>query len=262
MYDCLGPENIKADLLFHFTTAEATLNIISSNEFRAGSFARTNDLRENQLCNQFRFQRDKAIYNILANYCHTFSFATDIKHQDSSITIRGFNRPRMWAQYCDLNKGCCLIFSKSKLISEFESETKIRNSYRLFHDYVSYKKKLTDFSVLNLSLELLLSDKVNELFFEKHRDWEDENEYRFVVIDSYPEIEDFHKRIITTEEKSFSIDVRKTLEGVIFLKDFAYRDELMYRLKKHNLFDKTDVYVATGKYGDIQAAIYKKIKKC
>ena len=97
-----------------------------------------------------------------------------------------FIKYRMWSQYADDHRGVALLLSKNKLcmtIKKYFTES-------AFFGPVKYRSNHTFDIELNgdsLSdeqyMRKFIINKRNEIFFKKHIDYRDENEYRILIID-------------------------------------------------------------------------------
>lgn len=113
----------------------------------------------------------------------------DAQSAESTLYARGFTRARMWAQYADRHKGVCLAFRRRLLDEQI---TKQVDSDHVYSSPVRYSDEETGEFVLNYdsietkSLEDALTEHLakyrNDLFFHKVKDWESENEYRWLVV--------------------------------------------------------------------------------
>lgn len=115
----------------------------------------------------------------------------------------GFLKPRMWDQYGDKYKGVCLALSKKAVLEnpniDFSQKVK----------YVGYDKIELNFSHINLNSLLNIgkekyfanvSKGIIQTFFQKHKDYRDEKEFRLIRK--------------TSEEFEF-IDISKAIKCII-----------------------------------------------
>lgn len=95
----------------------------------------------------------------------------------------GFLKPRMWDQYGDKYKGVCLALSKKEILknSNIDFSQKVK--------YVGYDKIGLNFSHINLDSLLNIgkekyfenvSKGIIQTFFQKHKDYRDEKEFRLI----------------------------------------------------------------------------------
>jgi hypothetical protein len=95
----------------------------------------------------------------------------------------GFLKPRMWDQYADKYQGICLAFSLSALK---ENASDFKNGEIKYVDYNRFKLRHKSINVNEV--EKMGANKyweseskrIENDIFEKHLDYKDENEYRFV----------------------------------------------------------------------------------
>lgn len=140
------------------------------------------------------------------------------KMNRSGLVGRGFCHPRMWAQYADNHRGICLMFDKNILtLNIFESLSKFG---RILHNKITYSDlhdhideiafRLHKDSVNDRGMEKVINEMQHKFyhsyFFKKNSDWQDEDEYRFVLLDSNDGF------------RSFSI--AKALRGIVLGLDF------------------------------------------
>ena len=155
-------------------------------------------------------------------------------HRENTQNKRqGFFYPRMWAQYANKSSGCCIIFKKSILKTLFD---KLSDKYYLFSDRIKYIDILNIEHIYDLQKLIFFIHKIKTkndairfltknyhlLFFRKDKDWADENEYRYLIIDKigdnkgphFMEIENSIQSIILGEKfKSDLNDIIKKCEA-------------------------------------------------
>ena len=128
-------------ILYHYTSLSGFMGIIGDETIRFSELKNSNDLRESL---------NKCGYKYVC-------FCLGDKN-------RGFDKPRMWAQYGDNNNGVCIGFNLSKLI-DFNIDKSIE------HFRIVYKQaKDLKFGEYNSKESLRL----------KQIDWMQEKEYRFI----------------------------------------------------------------------------------
>ncbi|MGF1718135.1 DUF2971 domain-containing protein [Photobacterium chitinilyticum] len=161
--------------------------------------------------------------------CKVLCFSKDIpglgKDMLNDIYLRGFAKPRMWAQYGDNHKGLCLIFDRKRietlLIEQFDQKAELYGSdihYRnspLKGDitrspYTLHYPLLKELGVVEYVKRHIYTHNA-ELIFEKSLDWRDENEYRFLM------------HIDSLENQFLKFD--NALKGVVFGADTDDEDQ-------------------------------------
>lgn len=159
-------------VVYHYTTLEAAIKILSTNTLRFGRFKSMNDIAESKrkyLSNISSELIDKEFHN----------------YQSLSLTIdsrnsKGFEIDSLWGYYADKGNGVCLAFNKEKLISAFKNQTS-------FHRYspITYLPNFTSNVPLQVEKEENLHKdiikNIKNIFFTKSKDWKHENEYRFLT---------------------------------------------------------------------------------
>jgi Protein of unknown function (DUF2971) len=108
---------------------------------------------------------------------------------------RGYARPRMWAQYADNHRGVCIILDRAGLDNAVRQRYPEQNASWVRGGEIRYVETARE-DIISESVELSSADEAREsvqkhfrryaerLFFTKHIDWRDENEYRWVYYDA------------------------------------------------------------------------------
>ncbi|MDZ7892818.1 MAG: DUF2971 domain-containing protein [Rhodoferax sp.] len=117
----------------------------------------------------------------------------------NDIFIRGFSKPRMWAQYADRHTGVCMVFDRARLDAAISMQ--VAGANRVLAGPVEYidRSILRDMAsdwqfMINIDAledlgkeryaDLHLQTSYKRLFFEKMTDWRDECEWRWVAFAS------------------------------------------------------------------------------
>lgn len=174
----------QTDKLYHFTSFVTALKIIESNRLRFGRLSNMNDLHENdKLCfvdstnqnaDHFSSEALDALHDEIYKY-RQISFSMDRKDGKKE----GFDLHQMWGNYADKGNGVCLVFDKE----EFEKSNDIQN---ISQGEVIYDEtqKLESFIVSKSSnpndVKEEVAKQLQGLFFHKRKEWEHEQEYRFL----------------------------------------------------------------------------------
>lgn len=174
----------QTDKLYHFTSFGTALKIIESNCLRFGRLSNMNDLHENdKLCyvddkkqnlDNFSSETLDALHDEIYKY-RQISFSMDRKDGKKE----GFDLHQMWGNYADKGNGVCLVFDKKEL----EKNNDIQN---ITHRGIIYDEtqKLDSFIVSKSSnpndVKKEVAQHLQNLFFHKRREWEHEQEYRFI----------------------------------------------------------------------------------
>lgn len=223
--------------LYHYTTATTALDhILREHALRFGSYTRTNDPKEGKAW-QFDIGTngniDLATYNssalsdwlssALKDRAKLACFSTDTNGLSGDhmldIFMRGFSKPRMWAQYAENHAGVCLVFDWAKLTEVIE--TKLPDRAKLLYGKVRYANRsvipkpfdpYNQQYMINIdALEQLgekayaeahLATHYQRLFLEKMEDWRDESEWRYIIFND--------------SKDDLYIDYEDALVGVMF----------------------------------------------
>lgn len=213
--------------LYHYTSVEKAIKILFNGTLRFAPITKTNDILESKVKIHFsniRYVKDfytKAakIREYMKNYNHSLQLLCFYKDQDRDkhnyqiytkendlyavdMTGRGFSFPRMWAQYGDNNTGVCFVINKQ----DFETELKLTNMELIYDDNVQYKSVFDVFDMEGEEFENFYDaiqketagqekvcfpnhmEYIRYSFFTKHLDWNNENEYRYLIYSSKQEI--------------------------------------------------------------------------
>jgi hypothetical protein len=191
------------EYVYHYTSAETAVEYILKNRsLKMSSLAAVNDPKESKY-RDFVFYargvrsaasfRESNFDRIVSDLTErTFAFCAGTEANPERRGVEGALRPHMWANYADGHKGVCLVFDKAALQECFECLNE--NNYLFsgpvsYHDLESYRSITTP--AYSMYLEDWLSDEQgyldyhicnyhNQMFFTKHIDWRDENEFRWV----------------------------------------------------------------------------------
>lgn len=233
--------------LYHYTSYPAALNILCCKSLRLGQLTTMNDPLEfeNHKRDPIAFHGD--ISNEETSKTMN-SFSEGVKRRNRCVRLmsfsidyrqtiddaynrltRGWARTRMWAQYADNHKGVCLVFDKSKLIDSFSNtfpkKTKCcKITYS--NNFEDLKEAWESPCLLNNQTNRDFSNfwfesKKLKFFFQKCKDFRDEQEFRFLLVNgdlkyddiviSFP-FKDALKGIILGDR--FKSEDRTTMENV------------------------------------------------
>ncbi len=174
----------QTDKLYHFTSFDTALKIIDSNRLKFGKLSDMNDLHENDKLsfvdganlNFEHFPQDilDTLHDEIYKY-RQISFSMDRKDGKKE----GFDLHQMWGSYADKGDGVCLVFDKK----EFEKSNDIQS---ISHGAVFYDEtqKLDSFVVSKSTnpndVSIEIGKRLQDIFFHKSKEWEHEQEYRFI----------------------------------------------------------------------------------
>lgn len=268
MFD-IAPDK-KTDYLYHYTSIEnlimyilpqRMLKLSPSNktndpqEISDRFFTMSDDLKlgiENKIFDQF-LANQKKFSDTLTHGIKSLCFTQDALQNNAFMPpyrqiVRGFEKPRMWAQYADNQKGACLIINRNNMINEIDKQ--YYDCFRIYDNITYYNKdserivKAYTISTSELSkksIQEVTNDRMKEYgdvyFFYKHSDWKDENEFRVVL--RYP-------------DKPFAyLNIDGVLEGIVlgtrFDNDLLKPIEIL--LEKFNKKPEIGLLVYANTYG-------------
>ena len=223
------------DTMFHYTKGSVVLeNILFTKQFRYSSLNNTNDPREYKywfygahgyggLSSNKDLDKKRRIAGQKLDRIRRFDFKVggfcsnrlaltdtsinnDTENCDTKLdNILGYAKPRMWSQYGENHYGICLAFSIQCMVEAIKNQ--LGNKAIFFHHKVEYSNAIP-YNVISLDAnDLIEKDDSNifalnhikkcykEVFFIKHTDYKDEDEFRFIIY--YPTEEYFYLDIST-----------------------------------------------------------------
>lgn len=208
MRKSVGERFEKMSRLYHFTSAKAAFSIIESGKLRFGKSFRLNDLIESNrivfdhllnggdICHD---EKDAFAEDEMRRY-QVISFSQDADYKDHIFL--GFDLHTMWGLYADKGYGVCLVFDKDMLeLTDSDWANDVR-----YYDIIPQ-----DFEFANKSrkgLENEIWRRREEIFFNKRKEWEYEQEYRVI-------------RRARNEFDMEYLDISRALSFVIICKDYS-----------------------------------------
>lgn len=174
----------------------------------------------------------------------------DTREERLSLNLfhRGWCRPRMWSQYAAGHTGACLIIDKAGWEQRADAKWPQGQTPAVHHGPVRYedvpwgglqdhlKFRWEDLQPERVeeTIATFIADKGPELFFRKNRDWESENEYRYVT---------------QSENDYETVSLEGTLAGIVITPEFpsTERSVLRHRLAAAGF---SDVPVAELRWAD------------
>lgn len=220
--------------LYHYTKVETARDcILRSRSLKIGSFRNTNDPKETKDW-EFNFAlgelepgieetnlASRALSNEIKSKAKVLCFSKDKNYTDinplNHIFSRGFAKSRMWAQYGVNHSGVCLIFNK-KIIEERITEQFGNSQNDIYPGSVNYSNRSIAEDIYKSAYTINYPSYNNlglfayfrrhlythhpRLFFEKSSDWQDEDEYRWVIV--------------SNQEDDLYLQFDNALVGVVF----------------------------------------------
>jgi hypothetical protein len=179
------------DAIFHYTKKETAMEyILNDKKLKFGFFHSTNDPYEykKRLTPAFGWgDINESLYlksmHLIDNTIQNTAFLSFCVNSDN----KGYEKPRMWSQYGQNHSGICLVFSKESLIKTIKNELSQDNLD--YHENVNYKE--IDSESLNIEDNNLTENEIilnhikqnhKNIFFQKHLDYKDENEFRIILV--------------------------------------------------------------------------------
>ena len=159
--------------LYHYTSFESAVKIVSSRTLRFSTIRTLNDINES--CGPMVFCENPDDYAELNKVLKGYSLL--------SLTMDskrfGFDIPAMWGHYGKGGHGACLVIDKVQCLKDAEA-------LGLSHDFVKYNtsgaiiKDLLYSRKYGSLAEFIEKDK-DSIFFHKTPDWSFEQEYRIII---------------------------------------------------------------------------------
>ena len=171
--------------LFHFTSWENFQLIMNDLSLLPSSLGNLNDLNEANINNMNMNDNFMVMYDAekyIKERCRLLCFTQN--YEINGIGQEGTNHPAMWAHYADNSNGVCIVVDKAEFIKrnwqileahfhQFEDV-----SYSIFntpdHEEIDYKAEMP---------KEFIKNNWKGLFFLKHKDWENEDEHRLLIMD-------------------------------------------------------------------------------
>ncbi len=160
------------NLLYHFTTADSLLKILSNMTLKLSTFDNLNDLNETDInCNWSDSFNHIRIKRYIQDHCKLICFSQNYIYNEK-FHEAGYNHPRMWAQYSNNNTGACIVINEKKL-----KEINDKNLIGVFnkiesvgYDHLLYDNAIKDKADAKNFIEIYY----RHIFFKKHIDWSQE----------------------------------------------------------------------------------------
>ena len=149
------------------------------------SFGNLNDLNEANVNNMNMTENFMVMYDAekyIKERCHLLCFSQN--YEINGIGQEGSNHPAMWAHYAENSDGVCIVIDKEKFI---KTNRQILDTHYYQFEDVSYSIINTlDDEEIDYKVETpeeFIKNNWKGLFFLKHKDWENEDEHRLLIMD-------------------------------------------------------------------------------
>ena len=142
---------------------------------------------------------------------------------DNEPSVRGYGRPRMWAQYADNHRGVCIVLDRGRLDQAIRRKYPDHGDSWVRDGEVEYVTSYNDPASIAIEyreggVQACVTEYFTRyggsLFFTKHVDWRDENEFRWVYFDA-----DESGTGSTGNELSY-VDIRGSVVGLVLGGDY------------------------------------------
>lgn len=239
------------DAIFHYTKKENAMErILNEKQLKFGLYRETNDPYEYKLrdiiLTIWSPTHEPLVHKSMALFTTTIHNTPFLSFCDNST---GYKKPRMWSQYGQDHKGICLVFSKESLMTTIKNE--LSKNYFIYDENINYKEidceplKIdnNDLAANEIVMNHIKKDYKN-IFFQKHLDYKDENEFRIVLI----------QKDTNPSSQSLLVDISNSLKLIILGDKFPKEDlptikdlstklnigfkELSWEHNQYFLFDK------------------------
>lgn len=198
-YDLIRKEFGDTDFLYHYAPTKTILNkILPSGKLKFNSLKKMHDpLEQFLLVGSFIttndneidiWRKNQEILNELRSNTCIASFTIDAKPTKvNQETYRGYSKIRMWIQYAKKLEGGCLVFSKSRLISQLKAQ--VKSPQRILSGKVIYNDNVIQKTLKVFGTQLISIKDTRDYFysnrkallFTKNHDFRDEYEYRIGI---------------------------------------------------------------------------------
>ena len=217
------------EFLFHYTSVERAAAIALTGSIVLSPLNVLNDPRESQEGGTIRVayglgprplddadlvgQHDRIVRDLRASI-RVACFTRDSRGRPGfaeDADARGFARPRMWAQYADASRGCCIAFDRGRLLEAARQEIPTLQCgdvhYSSGFDPNYHAAHTADFndprSFVAGSDPRAQHARVVQSLLYKNGDWRDEREFR-IIADEWP------------QDRLCGVDVSECVVGIAF----------------------------------------------
>lgn len=190
--------NNQNDYVYHYTSWEnAILNIIPYGFLKFTPLEKTNDPVEFSNYYGMSLSGNKAsVDSSLDAALKMLSYRRNIKiscccrsggNAKHDIFDAGYFKTRMWSQYGRDSTGVCIAFNKKLLVESVKYQMKGK---KVWYGNIKYTNELKIKHAFNYPIEqipeIFFQRNYRGFFFEKLKDYRDENEFRIAIQDDNP----------------------------------------------------------------------------
>ena len=210
--------DINKSYLYHYTSFESAVKILTSGKLRFSAYKNVNDINES--CGPvvlYANKEDEEKVEAMLKYYLQLSFSMDKVGKRA-----GYDIPAMWGHYAESGHGVCLAFDSAKIGQNVLER-------HLYSKAVEYSKdkslnELVYDSKLHGDAATFIRKAKDSIFFHKSEDWAYEQEYRAIAI---------------SDETPLELDIRNCLAGIILFARTA--EEFISSVERAALSKITDV---------------------
>lgn len=170
--------------VYHYTKFESFKEILKDLTLKPSSFDKLNDMNEGNVYNLDLNRNFKVMYETekyIKERCHILCFTQN--YDVLGCEFEGANHPAMWAHYAENSNGVCIVIDKDAFLNE---NIGILSRYFYKFENVEYSFFNSPFDKnINYNAKTpqeFIKDNWRFLFYQKHKDWESENEHRLFIM--------------------------------------------------------------------------------
>lgn len=210
--------DINKSHLYHYTSFESAVKILTSGKLRFSAYKNVNDINES--CGPvvlYANKEDEKKVEAMLKYYLQLSFSMDKVGKRA-----GYDIPAMWGHYAESGHGVCLAFDSDK-IGQNVLERHLYSNAVEYSNGRSLNELVYD-SKLHGDAATFIRKAKDSIFFHKSEDWAYEQEYRVIAI---------------SDETPLELDIKNCLVGVILFARTA--EEFISSVERAALSKITDV---------------------
>ena len=172
----LFAENNKGNLLYHYTSLNSAISILSTKALLFSELSRMNDMDESWRPIRCRNLADGAIEQCEMAAMEYVQISLTCDDNPNILNQRrGFDIAPMWGYYAEGGNGICFVFNKKRIKGKISAISGCKDNYVGYSE--EYDSTL-DFETDNPKEGI--KSHIKEVFFCKSDQWEYEQEYRII----------------------------------------------------------------------------------